>query len=81
MSLFLGCIIGVIVTLMLTDKPIKIEITNKIEQHEMYPVPAMSEVLKKKSTEEDEAYEEMGIGEVLNTINNIMMGGDNSDKE
>jgi len=79
MNLFVGVLIGALITLVLIGRPIKIEILQKTEQHDMLNVPEMNEVLKKTDAAEDQTYAEMG--EALSAINEIMTGGGSRGKE
>lgn len=79
MELFFGFIIGVLIVLMAKGKPIKIEIVHKNEGNNFTAVPDMSEVLKENKRTEDDTYATMG--EMLDSINQLMVGGDRRGEE
>lgn len=73
MDTILGIILGVVLTLIIKDKPLRIEITHKQKEKVVEKVPDMSEIMNKADTQEDQAYADMGT--FIDEINNIMTGG------
>lgn len=73
MDTILGIILGVVLTLIIKDKPLRIEITHKQKEKNVEKVPDMSEVMNKADTQEDKAYADMGT--FIDEINSIMTGG------
>jgi hypothetical protein len=73
MDTILGIILGVVLTLIIKDKPLRIEITHKQKEKNAEKVPDMSEIMNKADTQEDQAYADMGT--FIDEINNIMTGG------
>ena len=73
MDTILGIILGVVLTLIIKDKPLRIEITHKQKEKTLERVPDMSEVMNKVDTQEDQTYADMGT--FIDEINHIMTGG------
>lgn len=73
MDTILGIILGVVLTLIIKDKPLRIEITHKQKEKTLERVPDMSEVMNKADTQEDQTYADMGT--FIDEINHIMTGG------
>lgn len=73
MNTILGIILGVVLTLIIKDKPLRIEITHKQKEKTLERVPDMSEVMNKADTQEDQTYADMGT--FIDEINHIMTGG------
>lgn len=73
MDTILGIILGVVLTLIIKDKPLRIEITHKQNEKVMEKVPDMSEIMNKSDAQEDQAYADMGT--FIDEINHIMTGG------
>lgn len=72
-------ILGILIALVFTKKPIQIQIHHKNEDV-IHPVPEslmpkMSEALNNKDAEEDKAYEDMKS--IVDEVNEIFGGSDN----
>lgn len=79
MDFVIGIIIGFVVFMIIKDKPIKIEITQKNVTPATVEIPEMSDILKNGKNPEDDAYASMGS--VLDAVNDLMNGGGSHDKE
>lgn len=79
MDFVIGIIIGFVVFMIIKDKPIKIEITQKNVTPATVEIPEMSDILKNGKNPEDDVYASMGS--VLDAVNDLMNGGGSHDKE
>lgn len=79
MDFVIGIIIGFVVFMIIKDKPIKIEITQKTVTPATVEIPEMSDILKNGKNPEDDVYASMGS--VLDAVNDLMNGGGSHDKE
>lgn len=79
MDFVIGIVIGFVVFMIIKDKPIKIEITQKNVNPATVEIPEMSDILKNGKNPEDDVYASMGS--VLDAVNDLMNGGGSHDKE